>query len=215
MNRGDEMSEMTVLLRRSIWGDITSDEARVRVHDYWESGYFIHQVPPVCIPPFKVVGPPVDRYGLKTPLLNFFIYGERGQPGCLLVKAPHDVAFDKDFTDLNMFLHIHNSDHIAVVVEGHGIFFVQRNLPEGMVIIQAQVSTGSIMFYPKDTPHTFAGGSSGITVASMQCEFEPPDSPKFASLADESVNSLPRIDYSDYLRGLSNTGQAIINHSGD
>ena len=51
--------------------------------------------------------------------------------------------------------------------------------------------------WEEGTPHTFAAGRPGLSVASFEADFKFPDTPEFATLVLEDPRRLPQIEYRD------------------
>lgn len=184
-------------VRRLLRGEVSREEAMNTVAEYWGKGTFLRRVPADELPLLRITAPSRARYCCSIAVRNHVLYGVRGEPGCVLVIAPFDAAFDGDFRDLNVPMHIHNTDHIAVVMNGQGVFYAQRDLEDGPVVVHAEVEKGSVMFYPAGTPHTFAVGRHGISVASFQCDFESPHSPEFSRPVAGDLRRLKLVEYRD------------------
>lgn len=180
------------LVRRALQGALGEHEIRAVVEDAWLAGCFVRRIPAELLPACALDNPARSRYCGSPEVAHHVLFGAPGQPGCVVVVAPPELRDQGDLQDLWVPLHSHSCEHLAVVLSGSGSFFVRRQLPDGPVLIEAPVETGSLLCYPRHTPHTFASGPRGICVASLQSRYEPPDSAGFARPYPDA-QSLPRL----------------------
>ena len=171
---------------------------------FWNRGDFMHRVELSKLAISEGSMPLIQRYAGTDEVAHRILYGKPGKAGCVLVKAPPEhPSFQGDFNDLLVPLHSHPTDHIALVVGGGGTFLIRRQVNDDDVILMGEAGPGTILFYPAGIPHTFISGVNGIHVASAQAEYEPPSSVRFADMAPDYLNTLPRLEYAEYLRRLS------------
>lgn len=184
-------------VRRLLCGKLSPGEATRVVAERWKEGSYLRRLPVDVLPTLEATAPSRRRYCCSTVVRNHVLYGTRGEPGCVLVIAPYDAAFKGNFHDLNVPMHVHETDHIAVVMDGEGVFYVQRDLKAGPAVVYTKVGKGCVLFFPAGTPHTFAVGRAGISVATFEPEFEFPDSPEFATFVPDDLHRLPHVEYRD------------------
>jgi len=197
------MNDIQSLAESVVAGQLDSVSLSHWSRYYWNQGKFCHHVNPEGLVKAQASSTIIQRYSGTSEVAHRILYGEPGKAGCVVVKAPPEHSYRGNFGDLLIPLHSHSSDHIAVILDGGGTFLVRRQLEGDDVILMAEAGPGTIMFYPARIPHTFISGEDGICVASAQAEYQSPDSVRFADLAPDYLNELPRLDYALYLRQLS------------
>jgi hypothetical protein len=193
------MLSITTITELVLQGKVTSENITHWSHYYWDSGEFIHWVKLDKIRYINADGPSTARYGGVPEVGHQILYGEYGSPGCVVVDAPADTAYQGNFGDMLVPPHAHDSDHVAIVLSGNGTFVVQREVDGHAVVLLADARPGMMAFYPAHVPHSFICGPNGIRVASAQAEYESPVSQKFAYYVGNEINELPRLKYDSYL----------------
>jgi hypothetical protein len=174
-------------------GSLSRAEISELARDYWDRDDFVHYVEAEQLSLVRPSGPATRRYAGAPNVLHWKLYGDSGSPGCVLVESPHDAQYEDDFGALQVPPHVHDTDHIAIVLEGSGSFVVARPHEDGARVMIAPARPGLIAFYPRGVPHTFVSGPDGIVVASVQSEFEAPESPGFATLVRGGLAGMERV----------------------
>ncbi len=193
------MLSTETIAEKVLQGQITTEDIHHWSHHYWNSGAFIYWLTPNQMLDIYPDGPSTARYGGIPEVGHQVLYGDYGAPGCVVVDAPAETIYQGNLGDMIVPPHAHDSDHVAIVLSGNGIFVVQREVNGQAMVLLADARPGMMAFYPAHVPHSFICGPNGIRVASAQAEYESPVDAKFAYYVDNEINKLPRLEYDAYL----------------
>jgi AraC-like ligand binding domain len=194
------------ILEATILGRLTRPAVDSLVAHHWARGDFVRRLPADIVPPVGVPRRRAKRYGLADQIVTDVLYGEEGGPGCLLVTTPCLGPYDRTFRRLVVAPHVHDSAHIAVVTRGRALFLVARHEERRVVLVTAELSRGSLVFYPAGAPHTFAGDEE-FQVASLQATHKEPEREDFAQPSPMRFETLARVTYEEY-RGRASCARA-------
>jgi hypothetical protein len=187
-------NELRALLEGTLLGTLSADQIEQAVEGHWLRRDIVHHlgadVLPTLSPPRQVVG----RHGFTDELVNEVMYGEVGQPACLLVTTPEPGRYDRNFRELLVPPHVHESAHIAVVISGNPLWVVGCPSEQGTVLIAEPMAPGSMAMYPRDVPHTFVADETFV-VATAEARSAQPESERFARPSPVDFGGLPRMSY--------------------
>jgi len=190
-------TDLRALLKATLRGTLSADEMEHAVAERWAAHDFVHHLPADAIPPLGPTRGRVGRYGFTTEVVSEQLYGEVGEPGCLVITTPDPGRYDRSFRRLLVPPHVHNSAHIAVVISGNPLWVAVCPTGQGDVVVAEPMSPGSMAFYPRGVPHTFIADETFV-VATSEARLTDPESEDFARPSPVDCSRLPRMNYEEW-----------------
>jgi hypothetical protein len=192
---------------------LSCEEFEQAIDKHWENADFVLNAPATAdymLAEANRANLPAG-YGNDALHIGFtskWLVGMPGKPGAIHIDAPPEASINSGLDKLNRRPHQHDSGRIALVTRGCAIFHVVRKLADGSpIIVNCPVASGSMIFWPAWTPHTF-NACRGFSLISAMANYVSPAEDGFTfplSSSLPALENLKQLSLTDYLESLPAT----------
>lgn len=163
-----------------VGGQATTAQIEAWVSDCWRGGEPVDLLPLDFLPHLPAQGRPIRRYGDSGLLRSQICFVHAHGPGGVVVHAPAIEASDKNGVSPYVPLHVHQSAHLGVILEGAPHFFVDRGEPDQAQVVRVPLAAGHVVAIPAGVAHSFGTPAASFTILTIQARFVAPSEADFA-----------------------------------
>ncbi len=210
----DAEADAIAFVMRLLMGDMTRAECERNIEQRWDNDAFLLHAPGLAAGFDRLVHTlgqeRKSSYGADVPEVAFkskWLVAKNGAPGAIYIDAPAEYQVSAtQSTGMNREMHCHDSARAALIIQGEPIFHLIPRKEGGenrrFVI---PLKAGDLIFWPKDTPHTF-NAMSGFSLLSIIASYVGPDKDGFSypwSDAGKEATALTPVHIENGARGTS------------
>ena len=184
----DAEAEALAFVMRLLMGDMTRADCERNIEHRWDNDAFLLHSPGLAAGFDRLVHTlgreRKSSYGADVPEVAFkskWLVAKNGAPGAIYIDAPaEDQVLATKSAGMNREMHCHDSVRAALIIRGEPIFhLIPRNEGRDSKRFVIPLKAGDLIFWPKDTPHTF-NAMSGFCLLSIMASYVGPDQDGFS-----------------------------------
>jgi hypothetical protein len=172
-------------------GQATTAQIESWVDCCWRRGECVDVVPLEFLPELPSTGRPIRRYGDSGLLRSEVCFEHAHGPGGVVVHAPAMESRSDNAVSPYAPLHVHQTAHVGVIMQGEPHFFIDRGNRGQVRIVRILLAAGHVVAIPGSVAHTFGTAPTGFTILSIQARFVAPSTADFARNVSWDGEALP------------------------
>lgn len=184
----DAEADAAAFVMRLLMGGMTRADCERNIEQRWNNDAYLLHAPGLAVGFNRLVQllgqERKSSYGADVPEVAFqskWLVANNGAPGAIYIDAPSERQVSEiQSTGLNRDMHCHDSARAVLITRGEPIFhFIPPKERRDSRRFVIPLKTGDLIFWPKDTPHTF-NAMSGFSLLSMMASYIGPDKDGFS-----------------------------------